>query len=110
MKPSRPNQRCRAFTLVELLVVIVILAVLAAMLLPANSGSHRKAVAMRIACVNNLKQIGLAYRLWGPYQTGDYPMQYSISTGYGIKELVQNGNAYVSYLTLSNLVLSLIHI
>ena len=75
------NKQKSAFTLIELLVVIAIIAILAAMLLPALAAAKRR--AQKIACVSNIKQDGLAFRIWEGDAGDKYPQAVSTALGGG---------------------------
>ncbi len=99
MKPRIANRKTAALTLVEAVVIIFILSVLAAMLLPALAAAKRK--TSRIGCVNNLKQIGLAFRIWSGDNGDKYPMEVSATNG-GTMEQAAAGDATATFQVMSN--------
>ena len=78
MKPT-PSQQRKAFTIIEMLVVIALLMVLAATLLP-NLHRHSNR-SIRIICLNNLKDIGTGYRLWAGDNGDLAPYQQTVKNG-----------------------------
>ena len=98
MKLNPANSR-RGITKIEVLVVIVVLAILVAMILPALLASRRH--ASHISCAGVLKQIGLSFKVWALDHDGKYPMQTSITNG-GTMELIASGNAFVHFQIMSN--------
>jgi prepilin-type N-terminal cleavage/methylation domain-containing protein len=72
MKLPSAKMKVKAFTLVELLVVIVIVAIFVALLLPAKTGGGPSKLSR---CVNNLKQIDLATLMYSQDYNGQLPWQ-----------------------------------
>ncbi len=79
----------RGFTLTELLVVIVVFVVLVGMVIPGGSGNRAR--ASRIQCVNNLKNAGLALRIFAADHAGAFPAALS-ATNCGFQEPLADGS------------------
>jgi len=74
--PAGTRRQRRAFTLVELLVVIGIIAILISVLLPALTGAKRKAQAVQ--CMSNVRQIYTAMQMFAQDNKGQLPQNYLV--------------------------------
>ena len=99
MQPRLSPKNETAMTLFEVGVVLAIVLILLAVLLPALRPAVRK--SSKINCTNNLKQLGLAYRIWEGDNNDIYPAGVSITRG-GAMELVQTGNVAFVFEVMSN--------
>src|ERR1700742_751732 len=96
--PGRPPRKgksrfCRAFTLVELLVVIGIVAILIAMIMPALARTRE--MAKRTQCASNLRQLGTALIMYAmdnrqelPLMARDVPYLGAPATSYNLLPLI----------------------
>jgi len=107
MKPRCSNQRSHALTITEVLVSVGIVCVLAGI---AFLAFHRQKVVHRVVhqnrssdiqCVNNLKQIGLAYRIWEGDNGDKLPMRVPAAKG-GAMEPALRGNVAPIFQVMSN--------
>lgn len=92
MKSNPALHRQRAFTSVEMIVVMFSVCIMAILLLSALSAAHVKREA--IGCVNHLKLLGLGTRLWEGDNSDHYPRISYITNGAGLAEGI--------FMTLSN--------
>lgn len=99
MGTSARKQKEDGLTLIEVMVIIGIIALLAALYLPATTHGNR-GTAKRVQCMNNLKQIGLSFRLW--VSNGDkYPMKTPRTNG-GTIDFTTGANAWRHFQVMSN--------
>lgn len=103
MKPRCSERRNQALTLVEVLVVIFVVGFFALMILPnSNSGSRKP---KRLECVNNLKETGLAFKIWAGDHGDKYPMDISVTNG-GTMEIFSQRSSFQDQVFLNYLVMS----
>jgi prepilin-type processing-associated H-X9-DG protein len=88
-------------TLIEVLMVLAALMILAAIFLPVVLQPRHHYGGIRIQCVNNLKQVGLATRVWEGDNNDKYPTAVSVTNG-GAMELMTGPNAWKNFQVMSN--------
>lgn len=86
-------------TLFEAILVLFIIALLAVILLPPLISQHPH--NHRVNCVNNLKQVGLAFLIWSGDNGNKYPMGVSVTSG-GTMELMNTPDAWKVFQVMSN--------
>ena len=95
MKSPLSQHKWGAFTLLELLTVIAIIGILAALLLPALQ--QAKVRAKRVECVGNLKEMGLALHLFENDHNGKLPTQVSTNDSGSLEFVIAGFQAHGAF-------------
>src|SRR5262249_20454593 len=99
MRSGIAHGRPEGFTVWDLLIVVTTLLLFAAWLLVPMSRSQVR--TKRINCVSNLKQIGLAFRMWSNDHAEQFPWMVSTNEG-GTREFVDQGGVLFHFRAISN--------
>ena len=94
-----PRTESRAFTLVEVLIIVAVILTLALLFLPGLVMSRAR--AYRLNCFNNLRSMGLVFKTWELDSGGRLPSYVSLKNG-GAMEAVNDGNLAFVFEVMSN--------
>jgi hypothetical protein len=95
------SNRRAGFTATELLVILAVLLVAAALLMGYLAQPNKSRKSPRIKCLNNLKNVGLAFRIFATDNMDRFPMAVSTNEG-GSMEYIADGNPLMYFRALSN--------
>ncbi len=98
MKMPSGKEKISGLTLIEVLLVLVVIAVLAAMLLPALVGGGPSKDSK---CMSNLKQIDLGFVMFADDNQGQFPMQIPVANG-GTMEFIYSEHTFPHFQKLKN--------
>ena len=101
MQPHLSKKRCQAFMPVELMVVLFVVAMVLVLVLPLARGTRFHSRSSKIGCVNNLKQVALAAKIWAGDNNDTLPVGISITNG-GSMEDALAGRVLSTFLVMSN--------
>ena len=99
MNPNSKTSSRSGFNLVELLVIVCIIAILAALLMPRLAKA--KKTAQRISCVNNLEQNTLTFQMWADDNHKKYPMEVAVAKG-GTREFDTGADTFRHFQVISS--------
>jgi prepilin-type processing-associated H-X9-DG protein len=101
MKPRTSSPERGDSGLLDLFVMLIAVGAVVLVGFAYIQTRHTGGKAQRINCVNNLRQVGLSYRLWGSDNGEKYPAQVSTNAG-GTMELVASGLVFPTFAVMSN--------